>query len=209
MQKVIFVLAALALLMSGRSSGVTAQAGVLDFTLGDSSENAVALPGTYQPLPGITVTYTNVSTYNAVADHTSGLAGTDNYFVFPSTGNQGVMTFAFNSTVSIPSFYYDNFHATGDILVHAYDASNTELTPAGGLLLPSPSHADGQPVFAQSLGLASYSTIRTVTFTNVNSNDAVNIDDITVRATPEPSSFILCGLGAVGLFIAARRQRKA
>jgi hypothetical protein len=161
-------------------------------------------------LPGVTVTYTNVSTYNAAADHTSGLTGTDNYFVYPSTGNQGVMTFAFNTNVSIPSFYYDNFHATGDILVHAYDASNAELTPAGGLLLTSPSHADSAPVFAQSHGLAAYTTIRTLTFTNVGSNDAVNIDDITVtRSTPEPASLVLFGLGAAGLVIAARRRRSS
>ncbi len=30
-----------------------------------------------------------------------------------------------------------------------------------------------------------------------------------ITFTPEPSSFILCGLGAVGLLLAVRRRRKA
>ncbi len=35
------------------------------------------------------------------------------------------------------------------------------------------------------------------------------LDNFTITAVPEPSTFILCGLGAVGLLVAGRRRRKA
>jgi hypothetical protein len=51
----------------------------------------------------------------------------------------------------------------------------------------------------------------TLTFTGVNAalggDNTVFIDNVHVTSTPEPASFVLCGLGAIGLFIAARRRR--
>ncbi len=42
-----------------------------------------------------------------------------------------------------------------------------------------------------------------------NVNNKTTEVQATINAVPEPSGFLLCGLGAVGLLIAARRRRKA
>jgi hypothetical protein len=55
--------------------------------------------------------------------------------------------------------------------------------------------------------LSQFTNVRSLTFTTTQGGaDAVNIDDIRVTVTPEPASFFLCGLGAIGLFAIARRR---
>ncbi len=193
------VLAAGAVLAVG---GGAANAGVIDFTLADNAQNGVVLPNTYQPVAGVTVGYSNVSTYNGAADHTSGTAGTDNYFVYPSSGNQGVMTYTFSVPVSIPSLYVDTFHDTGVVVISAYDSTNTLITSYN---VTPPAHGDAAPTFVQSTGLAAFNNIETLTITNAGSNDAANADDISVTV-PEPASL---GVGAIGMLGLLARRRKA
>ncbi len=187
-------------------SGVTAHAGVLSFTLAADNLNGAALSSGYQPLAGITVTYSNISTYNGSPDSTSGLTGTDNYFVYPSNGDYGTMTFTFDTTVMVPSFYYDNFHGSGAVVANAWSGPNGTGTDLATLNLASPPAA----TWAQSTGLAAYDTVRSLTFTNsVITEDAVNIDDITVIATPEPASLLLAATAVFpAIALHARRRRK-
>ncbi len=56
--------------------------------------------------------------------------------------------------------------------------------------------------------------IHTITFSGYigtpGNGDTLFVDNVSItNNTPEPASFILCGLGALGLFFTARRRRKA
>jgi hypothetical protein len=64
------------------------------------------------------------------------------------------------------------------------------------------------PFTTESYLFTATSNSTTLTFTQVGGGvDSPLLDN--VRVTPEPSSIVLGGFGALGLFIAARRRRKA
>ncbi len=80
-----------------------------------------------------------------------------------------------------------------------YTFSNSALVPAGTY--------NNLPV---SINAGQYFQL-SMTTNATYGNGGVRVSSFTGTGSyaPEPSSFVLCGLGALGLFVAARRRRKA
>jgi hypothetical protein len=75
-----------------------------------------------------------------------------------------------------------------------------------------PTNSPGAPYTQFSFVETASSTSTSIFFHGADATGAVLLDNVSVTplsATPEPSSLVLCSLAAVGLFITARRCRKA
>ncbi len=196
-------------------SGTASHATVITFTDPDPGMSGFAnygeIPNTYQPLAaqGITITYSSsnsagVGVFDAAPpgggppDHTSGVAGSPNYYAFAYDGS--TMNFGFSAPVNIPSLWFKGFNGDTSFI------SLTAYSDAGMTVVYSNNTLPDNPTWTQFTGLAGLNNIRQLT---LFSSDAANIDDITVNSVPEPASITYFALGAIGLFWANRRRGRA
>lgn len=75
--------------------------------------NRIAVPASYQPVPGLTLKYENVGLYNGGPDHTTGILGGNNFNTYQyQDGHPQV--FRFSQPVSLPSFWLSTYWGDGD-----------------------------------------------------------------------------------------------
>ena len=82
--------------------------------------NRILLPATYQPVPGLTMGYTNVGIFNGGPDHTTGALG-GNHFNTYQFVDGAPQVFTFSHPVSLPSLWLSTYWGSGDqIMISAY-----------------------------------------------------------------------------------------
>lgn len=113
------------------------------------------------------------------------------------------------------SWVFDNSATTGMNAFGFYMADASDVGATLTLLFDDGTYSDSftiSPYLASGnmgyVSVMSTMTIQgaTLSFNNSNGNDGWGIDDITVGRLPEPGTFLLLGLGLLGLGAARRRQ---
>ncbi len=114
-----------------------------------------------------------------------------------------------SATVQSASYEVDNgatpINAVGSPLTGASGTASVDITGFGNLAFPA-----YQTITVPFTATGATSTIRILSDSIPPTGNAYGpvVDNVTLTAlTPEPSAFILGGLGLAGLFIAARRRR--
>ena len=75
----------------------------------------VPLPASYQPVPGLKLSYENVGIYNGGPDHTAGVKGGTNYNTYQYEDGKP-QVFMFSEAVSLPSFWLSTYWGSGDLV---------------------------------------------------------------------------------------------
>jgi lysophospholipase L1-like esterase len=112
----------------------------------DGSLNHVPIPGTYQPIPGLTIGYSKVGVFNQGPDHTTGIAGGSHYstFCFDVAKPQ---VFTFSRPVSVPSVFLATYAggtdgSSAEVRVTAY-ADADGIQPITNRICVAPAHPFG------------------------------------------------------------------
>jgi hypothetical protein len=166
----------------------------------------------------------NVLPDHSVDAHWAIVGGGTNFVLGPATQNGGWV--ADNSTSQ-----WDSAAMNGNEGVANFDNRTTFTSPVTGTVTITGNLAtddnlqsfilDGVNVTGSSTGTYGSFTaftivgavtagLNTLDVNQFNTGDpgAFNVAFTAANATPEPASFILCGLGAIGLLVAVRRRRK-
>jgi len=89
---------------------------LVDFTSGLTNiGNFVALPSDYQPIPGLTMGYSNVGLFSGGPDNTTGVLGGHSYCTYQFNYNSP-SAITFSKPVSLPSLWLTTFGGTGDAI---------------------------------------------------------------------------------------------
>jgi hypothetical protein len=185
------------------------------------------IPSNYQPLLnkylapgtnnydgaaiGVTITWANAQIvaqspgFPSVNDHTGMVTPSDNAEVGAYI-DHGILDIQFDKSVEIPSLYFANFVGGGpySIVFQGYtnvgdatpvvtDSSHSSYTQSAGGF---------QWIQETGLGLVPIKELK------ISGSQYIQTDDYTI-VVPEPTSLVLLGLGAVGMFFVARRRRRA
>ncbi len=227
LSRLFFIAAACALLLLSLSSGAWAENIALYSTVINSS-------GTYGGLPNFPAT--NVidgkgvdnENYGTVAQDIFGnnTPGSASYWL--TQDGQGAGSFFvldLHNAEPITQFRIANTHNSGygdrgtlefNVLASNHiDGSNNLVSPVtliSNQSIPYPTSGTNIPfegyLPASGPDFGSYRYVEFLTVSAQNNNGGLNEFQV-IAAAPEPSSVILCGLGAAGLLVAARRRRKA
>lgn len=166
----------------GALSAMMANAELVDFD-GITSPNLGAIPQTYQPVSGVTMTYVGVGLYNGGPDHTDGTTGGTKWNVFQSAGDAGTQTISFSQTVQLPSMFLTNFagSATG-IEIRATRPGMADFTDT---FIPTAHAGAGNYVWKEYTGLAGVD-VTSFSISSVGDADNGQLDDLTVNYSPVP-----------------------
>jgi hypothetical protein len=155
------------------------------------------------------VTFSTASNYNAYLSG-GGTTGDASFNTVLNDGDYGI-----NGNLTLNNLHIGTLYR----VMLLVDDTRSCCADRTGSVADGPldgSHSSSTIQFAFNAGTPAIGAYYTGTFTAnattqlivVNNQGGNQIDGL-VLSTPEPSSFVLGGLGAIGLFVAARRRRKA